>query len=483
MTGDWRMELYWRLPVFLQERALSVYAGYLDRMYYGPGYDKALEVFTQLQSASPTETIAWQAAALRRIIRLAATEVPYYRERWRGHHWASVQSPEDLHLLPCLDKQSLRQHERDFLVEGTDPKSLWLEKTSGTTGTALSVYWPKSMLPEYWALMEVAVRRVAGVAREIPRAMMGGRTVVPGRTEKPPYWRYNRRWRQLYLSSYHVSRASAPLYIDAMRRYGSEWIIGYGSAIAALAQFALELGLEPMRLRAAVVSGDTLVGGMRQSIEAFFGCHCYDNYGQSEGVAAAMECAHGRMHVIAGAGIIEVLRPDGSPCRPGEVGEIVATGLLNDAMPLIRYRMRDYAAWAKEQSCRCGNRQPILEHLEGRLDDYLIVGDDRKVGRLSTALKRSPTIHSAQILQDSVDHAYLLIKPGAGYERRHALAVRDDLLEKVGRFNFDVIEVPEIPKTPRGKTALVVRLAAQPDMQPVYHNLLARRENGIERAA
>jgi phenylacetate-CoA ligase len=312
---------------------------------------------------------------------------------------------------------------------------------------------------------------------------MGGRTIVHGATREPPYWRYNRRWRQLYLSSYHVSRASAPSYIEAMRRYGSQWITGYGSAIAALAQFALDLGLAPLRLRAVIVSGDTLLGGMRESIETFFGCRCYDNYGQSEGVAAAMECARGAMHVIPGAGVIEILRSDGSPCRPGEVGEIVATGLLNHAKPLIRYRMRANAAWAKEQSCPCGNRQPILDHLEGRLDDYLIVGDGRKVGRLSTALKRSPTIHSAQILQDSADHAYLLVRPGAGYERRHADAVRDDLLEKVGRYDFEIVEVADIPKTARGKTALVVRLAAQPEMLAVYQNLLAQSEANVDRAA
>lgn len=483
MNGDWRMELYWRLPVLLQETALSLYAGYLDGLYYGPGYDDALGVFTALQIASPAETAEWQSAQLRRVVRLAASRVPYYRDNWRDHDWKSVQSPDDLPLLPRLDKQALRRHESDFLVDGCDAKSLWLEKTSGTTGTALRVYWPKSMLPQWWALVEVAIRGVAGVARQMPRAMMGGRPIVRGATESPPYWRYNRRWRQLYLSSYHVSRASAAAYIEAMRRYGCQWITGYGSAIAALAQFALELGLEPLRLRAAVVSGDTLVAGMRRSIETFFGCRCYDSYGQSEAVSMAMECTHGRMHVIAGAGVIEILRGDGSRCPAGEVGEIVSTGLLNDAMPLIRYRMGDYAAWAKDQFCPCGNRQPILDHLEGRLDDYLIVGNGRKVGRLSTALKRSPTIHSAQILQDGADHAYLLIKPGAAYERGHALAVRDDLLEKIGRFNFEVVEVPEIPKSARGKTALVVRLSAQPEMQAVYRTLLARRESGIGRAA
>ena len=61
----------------------------------------------------------------------------------------------------------------------------------------------------------------------------------------------------------------------------------------------------------------------------------------------AMECPQGRIHVIPAAGILEILREDGSPCSAGEVGEIVVTGLLNDAMPLIRYRVGDYAAWAK----------------------------------------------------------------------------------------------------------------------------------------
>jgi phenylacetate-CoA ligase len=377
----------------------------------------------------------------------------------------------------------LRRHEGEFLVEGSSPKALWLEKTSGTTGTALQIYWPKTMLPQWWALVEVAIRKVAGVARELPRAMIGGRTVVRGGTEAPPFWRYNWRWRQLYLSSYHVSRESAAGYIAAMRRCGSQWITGYGSAIAALAQFALELGLPPLRLRAAVVSGDTLLPGMRQSIETFFQCRCHDSYGQSEAVSMAMECARGRMHVIGAAGIVEILREDGSRCAPGEVGEIVSTGLLNDVMPLIRYRMGDYAAWAVDQACACGNQQPIVDQLEGRLDDYLIVGQGRRVGRLSTALKRSPTIHSAQILQDGADHAFLLIKPGRDYQPHHGRAVIDDLLEKIGRFRFDILEVAEIPKTARGKTALVVRLTAQPEMQPIYQDLLRRRERFIDRAA
>jgi phenylacetate-CoA ligase len=338
------------------------------------------------------------------------------------------------------------------------------------------------MLPQWWALVEVALRRVAGVGQAIPRAMLGGRAIIRGTAAAPPYWRFNRRWRQLYLSSYHVSQLTADAYIQALRDYGSEWITGYGSAASALAQAGLDAGVTPLRLRAAIVSGDTVTAGMRRSVETFFACPCYDSYGQCEAVCMAMECEYRRMHVIAGAGIVEVLRKDGSPCDPGEVGEIVATGLLNDVMPLIRYRMGDYAAWAEEQVCGCGNTQPILTHLEGRMDDYLVLRDGRRIGRLA-AFKRSPTIHSAQLLQDSPDHAYLLVRPGVDYQLRDALAVCDDIREKIGRFNLDVVEVPEIPKTARGKIALVVRLSGRPELQAIYQSLLARCKNSVDRAA
>lgn len=476
MIYDWKMELYWRLPVLLQEAALSFYARYLEKVNFGPGYQEWRQRFNKWKTWPRSDAEAWQDQRLQYLVKLAATRVPYYREKWRNLDWNSVRSVSDLPILPCLEKQSLRQNERAFIVEGLDPKKLWMEKTSGSTGTALQIYRPMSFQPKWWALYDEMCRKVAGVGREIPYASMGGRSVVPGDTRQPPYWRFNRRWRHLYLSSYHLSQDTARGYVAAMRKYGSEWIEGYGSAIAALAESALAKGISPLPLRAVIVSGDTLLPGMRSSIEEFFQCKCFDHYGQSEGACVAMECPLGCMHLVPAAGIVEILREDGSPCEPGEVGEIVATGLLNDAMPLIRYRLGDYAAWAKDQNCPCRNSNPIISNLEGRVDDYLVTSDGRKIGRLSTAVKRSPTIHSAQIVQDRPGHAYLLVRPVNGYRPEHAIAVRDDILERIGKFDFEIVEVPEIPKTLQGKTVLVVRLTNRPDMREIYEKLL--KNNG-----
>jgi phenylacetate-CoA ligase len=469
---DRKMELYWRLPVWVQEAVLGAYAVYLDRCYYPRDYESWLVRLGKQQRWSAAEADEWQSQRLQFIVQLAALRVPYYRQEWRHLNWRSVRSASDLRVLPLLDKHAIRQNEPNFVVEGMNPKKLWVEKTSGTTGTSLRIYWPMAMLPQFWAMVELMVRNVAGVARELPRAMMGGRPIVRGSNARPPYWRFNRRWRQLYLSSYHVSPQTAPLYVEALRIYGSKWITGYGSAMAALAESALEAGLQPLPLRAVIPSGDTLLPRMRQSIEQFFQCKCFDHYGQSEGVAMAMECRFGRMHVFPMLGIIEILRDDGSSCRPGEVGEVVATGLMNEAMPLIRYRLGDYAAWAEDQECPCGNPQRVIWKLEGRVDDYLLTSDGRKIGRLSTALKRSPAVHSAQIVQERPGCARLLIRPSNGYRKLDALAIRDDILEKVGEISLEIYEVPEIPKNSQGKSSLVVRLEDRPMMRATYQRLL-----------
>jgi phenylacetate-CoA ligase len=473
MTGtprDWKMEVYWRLPVRLQEAALAAYARKLDRAYYSPAFEEWRARFQTWKTWSASETETWQRQRLAEIVQIAATRVPYYRAAWRGIDWKAIQSVENLGILPRLERQAIRENEGAFLVEGLDPKRLWKEKTSGTTGTFIRIYWPAEMLAKHWALMEVMVRNTAGVGRELPRAMIGSRAIVRGDARQPPYWRFNRRWRQLYLSSYHVSRESAGAYVEALRRYGSEWITGYGSAIAALAGSALEAGVSPLPLRAAIVSGDTLLPGMRARIEEFFQCRCFDHYGQCEGVAMAIECSEGRMHVIPFEGIVEVLRDDGSPCAPGEVGEIVATGLLNDAMPFVRYRMGDHAAWAESQQCGCGSPHRILESIRGRLDDYILTATGRKIGRF--ALRGSPAIHSLQLVQDSPSHAFLLVRPGPNYERRDADRVRGDISARAGDLVIDVAEVGEIPKTRQGKTILVVRLAERPEMRETYAKLL-----------
>ena len=95
-------------------------------------------------------------------------------------------------------------------------------------------------------------------------------------------------------------------------------------------------------------------------------------------------------------------------------------------------------------------------------------------------MKRSPTIHSAQLVQVRPGHAYLLIRAGDGYQPSDARAVEADILERIGAFDIEIREVQEIPSGPTGKTRLVVRLPPNNMLWGVYGPLL--RESASARA-
>lgn len=465
-----RMDLYRSLPVPLQNFSLSAYGLILQQRYYGDGYANWCALFDRQESWSRSQMEQWQLTEAQRIIELASGHVPHYRDAFRkaGVGPRTLQGLVDIRKFPFLEKESIRRDYQSLLDERRDSSRLLKDRTSGSTGTPLVMCWSREMFPKWWALHERRVRNWAGVSQAMPRAMVGGRPIVAGNSQGP-YYRYNYLWKQLYMSSYHISPATAPGYVEAMVKHGSQWITGYGSAIALLGEWLRENPVPDLRVRAALTSGDDLLPSRRMAIQEGFGCRVFDNYGSTEGCMVISECEHGGMHVQPESGILEIVNEHGQACAPGEVGEMIVTGLLNDAMPLIRYRTGDLGAWATESECSCGRHSPLVSQIEGRADDYLVLPDGRRVGRLSTAIKKALSIRSAQIVQDVPDHAWLLVVAGPGYKPQHGQVVRDDILSRVGAFSLDIREVDLIPKTPVGKQRLVIRLFDRPDIVGLYH--------------
>src|SRR5690606_26966354 len=67
---------------------------------------------------------------------------------------------------------------------------------------------------------------------------------------------------------------------------------------------------------------------------------------------------------------VEIVRPDGAASAPEEIGEVVVTSLVNYAMPLIRYKIGDLAAWAS-CNCSCGSSWPLLQEVSGRVNSVI----------------------------------------------------------------------------------------------------------------
>ncbi len=466
------ISIYHLLPRILQNYALSAYSILLQKRYYGDGFSQWSELLEHQEYWTLEEINEYQINKAHELINLASRHVPYYRQAYSklNRNSIKIESFADLHCLPILEKEIIRIDATQLLDERLNKKALIKDRTSGSTGTPLIIYWPKDMFPKFWSLMERRVRAWAGVSQVMPRTMIGGRSIVKGKTNGP-YWRYNYLWKQLYMSSYHISSQTANDYIEAIDKYNSQWITGYGSAIAILGEWLINQSFTLPRIHSILTSGDNLILGHRQNIEKGFDCKVYDNYGSAEASLIISECVHGRLHVQPECGILEILDKNGQPCKPGYTGEIIATGLLNDAMPLIRYRTGDMASWAKEKKCPCGRNSPIVDHIDGRSDDYLQLEDGRRIGRLSTAIKKSLTIKNAQIVQDRIDHAWLMIHPARNYSQHDGELIKEDILSKIGNFNIDVFTTDYFPKTPVGKQRLVVRSFDKPNIAKLYENI------------
>jgi phenylacetate-CoA ligase len=81
------------------------------------------------------------------------------------------------------------------------------------------------------------------------------------------------------------------------------------------------------------------------------------------------------MHLWEDQYLLEVIDPQtGEPLSPGEEGELVATTLGREGMPLIRYRTGDLARIVDDgEPCACGRTHVRISRIKGRTDDMLIV--------------------------------------------------------------------------------------------------------------
>ncbi len=449
------LDLYHRLPYRGRCLAASLRGLYLRRWRYSAD--------TPRRAREALERDRWDAAAWRdyhreataEVLHRAVTRVPYYRRLWRGRPDADWQ---DLGNWPILSKETVRHDPRAFLADDRNPRRMFAEHTSGSTGTPLTVWWSRATAVAWYALVEARVRRWHELTRHDRWAILGGQLVAPVAQRRPPFWVWNAPLRQLYLSSYHLEPAHAGAYLEALARHRVRYLFGYASAMAELSGLVAEQALPAPGLKVAISNAEPLYPHQRRAIESAFGCPARDTYGTAELVCGASECTYGRMHLWPEVGLLEVVADDADqPLEPGRAGRLIATGLLNRDMPLIRYEIGDRGRMAAEVGCECGRGLPVLEALEGRLDDVVITPDGRRVGRLDPVFKADFPIREAQIVQPDRERLVLKVVPAPGYGPAIAGELVHRLRQRVGpAMEIRVEEVERLPRGAAGKLRAVV---------------------------
>ena len=444
---------YARSPVWLQNLMITGYGAHLRRLRFGAEGRALLASLRASEFLPEAELRRRQDAALAVAVQRALADVPFYRDR-RGAG-APIRTAADLARLPLLTKQEVQSAGRAMISDRYRDTKLREIHTGGTTGKPLAVYCDSSTLQRNYAFF-TRFRESAGIVDGDRVATFAGRILVPVGS-RAPYWRHNRAARTLLFSSYHIGESTLPAYAAALEQFAPAMIDSYPSSIEPIARYLLDRNVSAGRPKAVITSSETLLPEVRLLIEEAFGCPVFDHYGGAEMVALITQCRAGTYHIASEFGVVELLH-DGRPALPGERGEIVATSLINPVMPFIRYATGDYAI-AGESGCRCGRAGPTIASIEGRMDDVLVTPEGHLVGRLDPIFKAVSSLYETRIVQDAVDHVRVEMVVLGEFTPEMERELTAQLRARLGpRMRIDLVRVPSIERTARGKLRTTVNL-------------------------
>ena len=211
-----------------------------------------------------------------------------------------------------------------------------------------------------------------------------GEIVCPSVKQEPPFWRYNTFSKELIMSSYHLSDENMKFYVAEIRKYKPYDLYAYPSSTYLFANFCKRYGID-LKFSCVFTSSEMLLEYQKDEIENTFGCKVYDWYGSAERVAGIGHCEHGAYHEISDYSIIEYL-----PVNDGQY-EIIGTTIHNDVMPLIRYKVGDIIE-LDDTKCDCGRNFRKIKKILGRNDDFIVLKDGRRFGRLESYFLKDWTL-------------------------------------------------------------------------------------------
>jgi len=451
--------LYTKLPVWGQHLAVSAYGVYWRRLRFGPGYADFIRQYLEREDWSMEQWQTWQVEQLDSLLPTCARHVPYYRDNWgEAEKRVAIKGniKGNLSILPLLEKDSIRAEPKRFLHEEIHPFRPYIFLTSGSTGTPISSYYTVSELRQAMALREARSARWSGVSFSMPRATFSGRMVEPNPNSAGPFYRFNMVEKQVYFSAFHLRPDTAQQYVDALHRHNVKWGTGYAVSFYLLARFMLECKIPPPNLKAIVTTSEKLTPEMRTVMEQAYGCRVYEEYSTVENAIFASECEYGRLHVSPDVSITEILRPDGSHCMPGEVGEVVVTSLSRTYQPLIRFRLGDMAMWDSE-ACPCGRQMPVINEVLGRIEDVVVGPDGRQMVRFHGVFVNQPHVLEGQIVQETLDCIRVKVVTTNGFGKNDVQDITDRIQQRLGPSVMVIVEpVLSIPRTQSGKFQAVI---------------------------
>ena len=406
----------------------------------------------------------YQVTQMRKLIRHAYANVPYYKRVLdaAGLTPDNVREAQDLRRIPCLTKDAIKANFEEMVAKNASRSRLSVMGTSGTTGMPLAFYADRPVIDATdFAFVALAWNRVGYRFGDKTAVLRGVKYLAPNRISA--FDSGNR----LRLSSLAMTEENMLMYTKLLREYNPRFIQALPSSIFLLARFMKENGIPPFpNVKALLLASEVVHEFQRKVLEDVFNCRVFSTYGQLERTVLAGECECSTCyHVSPEYGVTELIGRDGEPVtEDGESGEIVGTGFLNWATPFIRYRTGDIATYTSKK-CRCGRNYPLLESLQGRIQEYVVAYDGSLLPFTALAIAynndvgwTNERIKQIQFLQEERGEIIIYVTKVSSFSDSEVIEL---LLEwsqtRLSGFKVTVNVVDEILPTESGKYKYLIQ--------------------------
>lgn len=359
----------------------------------------------EIECASQDQIRAWQNERLVKTVKHVYENVPYYKRLMeeKGLTPADIQSAEDLHKLPFLTKDDLRDAYPYGLLATPLHDCVRIQSTSGTTGRRVVAFYTQHDLDLWEECCARALVAAGGTKDDVVHVCYGYGLFTGGPG-------LNGGSHKLGSLTLPMSSGNTDRQIQFMCDLGSTILCCTPSYAAYLGECICERGLQDqIKLKAGIFGAEAWSEEMRQDIQKKLNIKAYDIYGLTEisGPGVSFECSEQTgMHINEDHFIAEIIDPvTGEVLPDGQKGELVFTSITKEAFPLLRYRTRDICVLTREK-CSCGRTHVKMSKPMGRSDDMLIVkGVNVFPSQIETVLLNKGYPANYQILVSRVNNS------------------------------------------------------------------------------
>lgn len=447
--------LYKLLPHKLQNLLIAVYNKMAYKIRYGGDYKFYREEKKKNRSLTRAELIALQKERYQSFIHFAMKHSAYYAKTLKNIE--GVADIDNIASLPIVDKEILRTH-IDIIVVKSEEK-FDLQKTGGTTGKSLEVKFFARNTQERFAFLD-DFRARFGYKLGKKTAWFSGKSILTEKdVRKYRFWKTDVLHKVRYYSTFHIKNDYLKYYVEDLIKYQPEYFVGFPSTILDIAKYGIANNYQYPKgaTKAIFPTAETITSEMRTVIEGFFKTKMYDQYASSEGAPFIFECVQGNLHLELQSGVFEVLDENNMPTQSGR---LVVTSFTTEGTPLIRYDIGDSITLDDPDNiCSCGNNNPMVLEILGRIDDYVFSPENGKInlGNISNTLKSTQGIMNFQVVQDALNQLDIyLVTDGSEYNQKIENIFLSNWRDRVGHsMVLNLHHVEEIPVEKSGKYRIV----------------------------